>query len=68
MPASTGTAGRAGSPRAAQATASASASRSTWIFTGSCLLLLLETRTGRGADGEARVAYYSIVLKMKDRK
>src|SRR5690242_19780512 len=37
MQASTGMAGRAGSARAVQATASASASRSTWIFTGSCL-------------------------------
>jgi hypothetical protein len=28
---------------------------------------VLEMTTGRGADGEARVAYYRIVLEMKDR-
>src|SRR5262249_18398226 len=61
MPASTGTAGRAGSPRAVQATASASASRSTWIFTGSCLLLL-GSETAR-----ARLAYYLIVLGDRDK-
>src|SRR5215471_18374659 len=51
MPASTGTAGRAGSPRAVQATASASASRSTWIFTGSCLLLRGNENGGSGPLG-----------------
>src|SRR5262249_11972814 len=61
MPASTGTAGRAGSPRAVQATASASASRSTWIFTGSCLLLL-------GSEpARARPAYSLFVLGEKDK-
>src|SRR5580698_267825 len=40
IPASTGTVGRAGRARAVHATASARTSRSTWIFTGSILLLV----------------------------
>src|SRR5579875_2987773 len=60
MPASTGTAGRAGSARAVHATASASTSRSTWNFTGTASWTLSDVDVDDRRSRAAALVVFSV--------